>query len=238
MRGGSRPIFWYQGKEGLPSVTIEVHVKTLLIYIDKGQKIVARTGEEALQLGWQAIYQAKDKFLSKQELFSVHIETDTAGIQIGKCHLGLIGRDNGPMAPIKAQQDLIDQEKVMERENPVWFDRSVEKELGAGHIEMEMFEDHPLMFPAERTIQTIADLPETIKAAMPEAMQELGKIGPLTSEVHQVLAHIQGGLPIQNQVDQLTIMMAKSIEKYNQIIDMLAAPKVAVRKKVLFRRQA
>ena len=89
-----------------------------------------------------------------------------------------------------------------------------------------------------RQIQTIADLPGTIRAAMPEAMRELEKIGPLSSEVHQVIAHIQGGLPVQNQVDQLTIMMAKSIEKYNQIIDMLTKPKVAPRKKVLFRRHA
>ena len=63
---------------------------------------------------------------------------------------------------------------------------------------------------------------QTIEAIQPEMFAELEKIGPLTSEVHSVLAHIQGGLPIQNQVNQLIIMFGKMLEQQHVIIEKLS----------------
>jgi hypothetical protein len=219
MKGNSeRYKFWFPGKAGIPSVTIDVHPGTLVVYVDKGQSIVARSYEEAQQLGWMAIYQAKEKFVEQQHLFGVLLEIENVGKQIGKTHLGLICREDGPLAAMKKAQDQIPEERVMAAKHPVWIDEST----GKGTFEIECFGDHPAATPVEKTINTIADLPQTIRASMPEAFAELEKIGPLTSEVHSVLAHIQSGQAVQNQVNQLIMMFGKVLDQQHKILDHLA----------------
>lgn len=206
----------------MPSVTIDVHPKTIVAYVDKGQQIVARSYEEAQQLGWYAIFQAKEKFVEQQHLFGISLEIENVGNQIGKTHLGLISREDGPLAAMKKAQEKIPEERVMSAEHPVWIDGSIKKELGPDYFEIEMFGDNPAATPVEETIQSIANLPETIRAAMPEALAELEKIGPLTSEVHTVLAHIQSGQAVQNQVNQLIMMFGKVLDQQHKILDHLA----------------
>jgi hypothetical protein len=94
-----------------------------------------------------------------------------------------------------------------------WVDKSVEKDLGSGFCEAETAEPEN-MTRLGRGIQTL----ETIQ---PEMFAELAKLGPLSSEVHSVLAHVQSGMSVQNQVNQLTMMLAKFLENQNTILDAL-----------------
>lgn len=205
MRGGDRPKYWYPGKSGLPSVSIEVHPKTIVAYVDKGQKIVARSKEEAEKMGWYAIFEAKNKFIEQQALFGIHFEIENVGQQIGKTHAGLVIREDGPFA----------------KETPVtpgiWIDRSVEKELGPGYAEVEMHGDNPLVTRVEKGLFAIEKCPD-----IPEALRELQKIGSLTSEVHSVLAHIQSGQSVDNRLNQLIMMFGQVLEQQHKILNHLA----------------
>jgi len=209
-RGGERYKYWYPGKAGLPSITIDVHPKTIVAYMDKGQSIVARTKEEAEQMAWYALYQAKDKFIEQQSLFGITFEIENVGIQIGKAHGGLVIREDGPWG----------------KDDPVtpgiWKDNSVNKELGPGFCEIEMFNDNPHLTRVEKGLFAIEQLPETIRTAMPEAFADLEKIGPLTSEVHTVLAHIQSGQSVDARVNQLILMFGDVLKQQHKILDVLA----------------
>jgi hypothetical protein len=210
MRGGERHKFWFPGRAGMPSVTVDWHPGTLVCYIDKGSQIAASSMEEAERIAEQATFQARDQFIELQASFGIAIETDRVGAGVGKPHAGLVMRDDGPFR----------------KADPVtpglWVDRSVESELGPGHWELEGHTDHPLLTDAEECLIAARDLktkmPEMIKAAMPEAMKDLEKIGPLTSEVLSVLAHIQSGEGIQNQVNQLIMMFGKMLEQQHEIL--------------------
>ena len=202
MRGQSeRYKFWFKGKKGMPSVTIDVHPKTIVASVDKGQYIPAKNGKEAVELGWLAIYQARDRFVELQQRFGIDFEIEQTGTIISKPHAGFVFHEDWKLA--QKDTDL-----------PGWhIDKSPEKELGPGWMEIETDNKHQWT-PLEQGIQQLS--------ALPEAMKELEKIGPLTSEVHSVLAHIQSGENVQNQVNQLIIMFGKMLTDQHKIMDMLA----------------
>jgi predicted transcriptional regulator len=208
MRGPVRHKFWYPGNAGTPSVTVDFHIRTLVIYVDKHQNILARTVEEATALGWLAVQKARDAWVRDQHLFNVEFTVDEIGTPIGKPHAGFLMKQADPVI-----------KEVMESDGDVgyadyWVDKSPENEVGKGFCEAETAQPEN-MTRLGRGIQTI-------EAIQPEMFAELEKIGPLTSEVHSVLAHIQGGLPIQNQVNQLIIMFGKMLEQQHVIIEKLS----------------
>lgn len=215
MRGRSERLkYWYPGKAGLPRVTIDIHPGTLVAYVDKGQVIPARSMEEAEQLAWYALYQAKDKFIAQQQLFGITFEIENVGRQIGRGHGGLILTEDGPFS----------------KERPVtpgiWIDGSPNKELGPGLCEVEMHLDDPRLTRVEKSLLKMEKLdeilPEQIRTAMPEALVALEKVGPLTAEVHNVLAHIQSGQPIDNKVNQMILMFGDMLTQQHQIIELLS----------------
>lgn len=215
MRGKSERFkFWYPGKAGLPQVTIDVHPKTIVAYVDKGQTIVARSMEEAEQLAWYALYQAKDRFIEQQQLFGVSFEIENVGQQIGSAHGGLLLHEDGPFG--KEQPVTPD----------VWIDRSVKKEVGEGYCEVESFTNGPHLTRVEKALFAMEDLedtmPDRIRTAMPEALQALEKVGPLTAEVHTVLAHIQSGQTVDSRLNQMILMFGDMLKQQHDIIDMLA----------------
>lgn len=207
MRGPMRHKYWYSGDAGIPSVTIDYHIRSLVIYIDKGQHILARSVEEAAALGWLAIQKARDAWIKDQHLFSVDYAVEDIGTVIAKVHAGFVMMDNDPVI-----------KEVLDNGGKVgyadyWVDHSNEKEMGPGHCEAETAEPEN-MTRLGRGIQMI----ETIQ---PEMFADLAKLGPLSSEVHSVLAHIQSGQPVQNQVNQLIMMFGKVLENQNTILDAL-----------------
>lgn len=209
-RGPARHKFWYHGKAGLPSVTIDVHPGMIVAYTDKGQFIPAKDIEQAKEISWYALMLARDKFIEQQERFGVHLGIETAGEDIAEIHYGFLFDDRSPIA----------QESTSLPE--WWIDKSLSDKLGK-HVKEIETKNKAEAFPLDNGIRSIQKLPDTVKAsiqeAMPEAIKEFEKsFGPLTSEIHTVMAHIQGGEPIQHKVDQLIIMFSKVLEQQHEIL--------------------
>lgn len=216
MRGGERSKFWYSGDAGVPSVTIDYHFKRLVIYIDKGQTILARDVKEAEALGWAAIRKARDRFVQEQHGFGIDFVVEEIGQPIGKLHAGFVMQDKDPVI-----------KEVLENDGKVgyadyWVDKSVEKEVGPGYCEAETAQQEN-MTRLGRGIQFI----ETVQ---PEMFKELEKLGPLTSEVHTVVAHLQSGQAVRNEVNQLIMMFGKVLEQQSQILEALSQNGIGVKK--------
>jgi hypothetical protein len=126
MRGPLRHKFWYSGAAGIPSVTVDYHIRSLVIYIDKGQHILARSVEEAEALGWLAIQKARDAWIKDQHSFGVDYSVEDIGSPIAKLHAGFVMMDKDPVI-----------KEVLDNGGKVgyadyWVDKSVEKDLGSG----------------------------------------------------------------------------------------------------------
>jgi biotin operon repressor len=200
MRGPMRHKFWYSGAAGIPSVTVDYHIKSLVVYIDKHQNILARSVEEAEALGWLAIQKARDAWIKDQHNFGVDYSVEDIGVQVSKIHAGFALMEGEPLL-----------QEVIENGGKVgyadyWVDNSDGPEAETAEPEN--------MTRLGRGIQIL----ETIQ---PEMFAELAKLGPLSSEVHSVLAHVQSGMSVQNQINQLTMMLAKFLENQNTILDAL-----------------
>jgi len=198
MRGGARHKYWFSGKAGMPSVTLDIHPRTIVAYCDKKQNIVAKTPKEAEDIGWRSIYQALDQFIELQSRFGVQVEVEHVGQVIGKVHGGFVGTDSPAM-----------EEGVRTKE--WWIDRSQESELGPGHPELET--DNPdNMTRLDRLIKVseqvdLTQLPEMFK----------GMIDPLNQQVGQAVAMLQGGITISQQYEQMLNFMTKVLDEMSQI---------------------
>jgi predicted transcriptional regulator len=188
MRGGARHKFWFSAKKGMPSVTLDIHPKTIVAYVDKKQRIPAHSSEEATQIGWRSLYLAIDKFIEQQSRFNVQIDIDHVGIPLGNPHGGFDGK-NVP---------------VMEEgvTKPGWrVDKSTEAELGPGTFELES-EDKKSITRLDKLIEVsekidIVALPEMFK----------GMIDPLNQNIVQVQAMMQGGITISQQYEKMLNFM-------------------------------
>jgi hypothetical protein len=206
MRGGARHKFWYPGKAGQPSVTIDWHIKSLICYVDKKQTILARTPEEAMEIGWRAIYAAVDLFIEQQRKFGVQIEVPHVGETVGKPHGGFVGSDSPAM------------EEGVTKEH-WWIDRSQEAELGPGHPELET--DKP---------ENMTRLDNLIKVSeqvdlthLPEMFQ--GMIDPLNNKMLQLVSQLQGGRPVETMFRNALDLMMRMMEKMDKMDDELKALK-------------
>ena len=69
-----------------------------------------------------------------------------------------------------------------------------------------------------------------IETVQPEMFKELEKLGPLTSEVHTVVAHLQSGQAVRNEVNQLIMMFGKVLEQQSRILEALSQNGISVKK--------
>jgi DNA-binding MarR family transcriptional regulator len=198
MRGGSeRYKFWWHIDINLPSVSIDVHPKTLVFYTDKGQTLSARTKEQAAELGWQAIRKAMEWFQAQQMAFGVSFVLDIAGEQVGKLHMGMAFHEDGP----------IDGDTTIPG---TWVDKSVEKELGPGWKEFECWENHPISSPLEAGVIAAAKIPD--------ALAEFDKkLNPLGASISNVEAMLQGGIPLDLQYKQMVNFMTNAMDRINKV---------------------
>jgi hypothetical protein len=199
MRGPLRHKFWYSGGSGIPSVTVDYHIRTLVIYIDKGQQILARSVEEATEMGWLAVQKARDAWVRDQRAFGIDFMVEEIGIPIVKVHAGFVMMEKDPVI-----------KEVVENGGDVgyadyWIDKSPEKELGSGHCEAETSQPEN-MTRLGRGIQVI----ETIQ---PEAFKDLGKIGVVSDSLIRVEAMLQGGITISAQYEQMVNFMTKALDE-------------------------
>ena len=192
MRGKSERFkFWFMGKAGMPSVTLDVHPKTIVAYVDRKQFIAARTPEEAKEIGWRAIYAAIDSFVQQQAKFNVRIETEHTGTTIGKPHGGFVGTDSPVMKEGVTRKDW-------------WIDKSIESEVGPGKVELET-DNKDGMTRLDNLIKVSETLP-----SLPEMFK--GMIDPIHADITALSAHIQGGNTIQYQINQQNTLILKLIE--------------------------
>jgi hypothetical protein len=188
MRGGARHKFWFSGKAGMPSVTLDIHPKTIVAYVDRKQTIVAKTPQEAEDIGWRSIYAALDKFIELQSRFNVQIDVAHTGTVIGKPHGGFVGTDSPVM-----------EEGVKTKE--WWIDRSQEAELGPGHPELETTNKEGMT-----RLDNLIKVSEQVDlVALPEMFK--GMIDPLNQNVLQVQAMMQGGITISQQYEKMLNFM-------------------------------
>lgn len=201
MRGWQGHKYWYPGKAGMPSVTIDLNPKTMVIYVDKGQKIIARDPEQAKEIAWYAIYQAREKFIEEQERFHVEFEIERAGEDIAKIHGGFaIGQktaEEGVSVP------------------GWWIDESETREMGYAEAETDI---PGAMSRLDRTIKLSEQIGNL--EALPEAMKQINdKLNPMTSQVSQLVSQLQGGRPIESMFQNALDMMLRMMEKMDRMDD-------------------
>ena len=197
MRGGLRFKFWWHNDLNLPSCTIDCHPKTLVIYTDKGQRLNAKTKEQAEELGWIAIRKAMEWFVSQQASFGVSFTVEPVGEKVGKLHLGMAFHEAGPIDGTTSIPGT-------------WVDKSVEKELGPGWKEFECWENHPISSPLEAGVIAAAKIPDAL-AAFNE------KLNPINESVLRVEALIQGGTTLQQQYNQMIHLITKTLDEMAEI---------------------
>lgn len=201
-KGSTRYKFWYSGKAGEPSITIDLHPKkdggaTIVAYPDAGQEVLAETIDEVEDKTNIIIHNAVLKFIAEQQKFNVHMQVEGVGKTITDPHYGFAiskGTAHADAGTTLAGWDV--DASPQDLGNPEQVELETKKKWAAT--------------PLDSLIKS-AD-------ALPEALKELGKIGTLTSEVHTVLAHIQSGQPIQNQVNQLIIMFGEMLKNQHEIL--------------------
>jgi predicted transcriptional regulator len=198
MRGGARHKYWFSGKAGMPSVTLDVHPKTIVCYVDKKQMIVAKTPAEAEDIGWRSIYAALDKFVELQGRFGVVVDVAHTGTVIGKVHGGFVGTDSPAM-----------EQGVKTKE--WWIDRSQEAELGPGHPELET-SNKDGMTRLDNLIKVSEQVDLT---ALPEMFQNI--VNPIAANVLQVQAMMQGSITNQQMLENVTKLISSVLVEMQAI---------------------
>lgn len=195
----NRYAFFYPGKSGYPHVTIYIHIRTIVVWVDKGQIIPAASLQDAERLGDLAIQAAIDNFIDKQNQFRVHIETDSGAI-MGKRHYGGMIREDHPNM----------QKALAEGLNcKGWHaDKSPDDKIpGMGEVET---------YDIERAtgLENVINMaPELVK--LPDLIRDT--INPLNTEVSQVKAMIQGGITMQQQYEQMVNLLTKTLTEMSEM---------------------
>jgi DNA-binding MarR family transcriptional regulator len=199
LKGWTKRAYWYPGRAGLPSVTLYLNVKQIEIWVDKGQHITAASIQDAERLGDEAIAKAREQFIQSQQSFGVYFTTDS-GKMIGDRHYGFSHLDG-----TKAAQQGVTLDHW-------WEDKSV-KEVEPHLIELET-KKREYATPLDRTIQLSKDL-----EGLPDLIKQT--INPLSQDIAQVQAMIQGGTTLQSQYNQmlhlLTATLAEMAEMRNEM---------------------
>ena len=207
MRGWTSHKFWFSGRTPLPNVTIDLNPKNLVIYMDKGQMITARDMDQAEEIAWYAVYQARDSFVRLQEKYGTKFEIETTGTRIDKVEYGfLYHKDSGVGEAVKPLP-------------PNWWDdASVEPEF-PGHREFETN-----VKPEAQAVQSAI----TQLKAMPEFLQNFEKkFGEVNDNVLAVAATLQGGRPVESMMLDMLDHMSRMTARINTLESELSGKRSA-----------
>jgi len=195
MRGGERYKYWYSGKSGLPSVSIVCHPKTLMVYMDKGQKITAKSDAEAKEMARVACYQAKDLFIEQQSRFGIQFDIAHTGEYVGKIHGGFaIGES-------VAKEGLT---------TPGWWiDQSKTQEMSYAEAETNI--------PGAMTrLDNVIKISEQVDFTnLPEMFQNI--VNPIAANVLQVQAMMQGSITNQQMLENVTKLISSVLVEMQAI---------------------
>ena len=183
--------FWYPGKAGHPAVTLYVHPKTIVAWVDKHQMIPAQSLIDAERLGDEAIARAIDRFIDQQRLFRVTVEIDSGKI-MGKRHYGALIAEGHPDIRTAKAEGL---------NAPGWFvDNSPDDQI-------------PGMAEAETTDLSRATGLEKVINLAPKIV-ELAEMPSLIKDTHaQVAAMMQGGRPLELQYSRALDLIERLLER-------------------------
>ena len=198
MRGGPRHKFWFSGKAGMPSCTLDIHPRTIVCYLDRKQHIIAGTPTEAENIGWRTLYAAVDKFIELQSKFGIQIDVAHTGTVIGKPHGGFVGTDSPVMDEGVRTKDW-------------WIDRSQEAELGPGHPELETTNKEG-MTRLDNLIK-VSEQVDLIK--LPEIFKDI--VNPIAASVLQVQAMMQGSITNQQMLENVTKLISSVLIEMQSI---------------------
>ena len=205
MRGWRSHKFWYPGRTPLPSITIDLNPKNLVVYMDKGQMITAKDMDQAEEIAWYAVHQAKDSFVYLQAKYGTRFEIETTGTRIDKVEYGfLYHKDSGVGEAVKPLP-------------PNWWDDgSVEPEF-PNHREFETN-----VKPEAQAVQSAI----TQLKAMPEFLQNFEKkFGEVNENVLTVVSQLQGGRPFESMMLNAVDVMSRMTERINRLEDELRGRK-------------
>jgi hypothetical protein len=201
-RGGKRYKYWYPGSHEKPSVTIDVHPRTIVVYLDKSQTIIAETRDAAEHKAWQYVHDAVKKFVELQHSFGVKLEVEQTGKQISRVHNGFA---------LSGQNKVVKEGVTLDN---WWIDKSV-SEVEPGKVELETT-DREGATRLDKMIlasEQFDHLPAMIK----------GVIDPLNQNIKRVEALIQGErtdgqkvVALMDVVGQLLTRMIRLEEKLEQ----------------------
>jgi hypothetical protein len=165
-RGGEINKYWFSGKAGSPSITLDIYPKTIIAYPDKGQTIPAESIEQQIDITYTAMYGAIQEFIWRQKQFGVLIEVDM-GKQVTKTHHGF----------------PVDEKIIPEKRTEIkgtFVDQSI-TEL-PGKVEWEMT-NPARATAADKAILKIVTIDDTLKKML----------DPLHQDVDKITAHITAG---------------------------------------------
>lgn len=209
MRGWQGFKFWFPGKAGEPNITIDINPKSMIVYPDARQKVLAASVEEAENVMNIACHNVVQRFVQVQAKFGVHMEYDEIGQQITQTHYAFPMSKDSPYAASGTTQPA------------TTVDGSPADHGDPDHVEWETT-DKVKATALDRAIDKVMGVDslvkDSIREAMPEAMREFEQqFGPLTSEIKSVMAYVQSGQTAQQQLQQLTFLVAKQLEEINRL---------------------
>lgn len=206
MRGGDRHKFLIPGRPGYPDIMIDVHPGTLIAYPDGGQTMAAETVEEVETVTRAAIHEAITEFAGRQIRHGVRIAIHrpaNTGRQVTQTHYGFPFPDSSPYAAGQTQLPGF------------WIDHSPEGHGLPGHAEIETLNAgaaSALDAGIHKILNIDSILARTIPAAMSDFMERT-----LSPQLDSIKALQQGGITLQQQVNNLTQVIAAMMKENERL---------------------
>ncbi len=199
-RGGLRLTYTFFGKNGDPDFTVTVWGKTLMIQMDKLNKIQRVGGftvDDAIFRAYQYCIAVKDRFVEVQGRFGCRIRLESAGRTILKEHASIFANVGG-----KAAEGGVTV--------PGWIIDNSGKKVRPDLVEVENVQGYM------NSIETIRPIDDLLRNAnrMPEIIREA--LDPLQANIQKVEAMVNGGTTAQQTVVKLMGLIGQMLTTMNE----------------------
>ena len=199
-RGGLRLTYTFFGKNGDPDFMVTAWGKTLMIQMDKLnklQRIGGYTAEDAVLRAYQYCVAVKNQFIEVQGRFGCRLKVETAGRPSLKEHLGLFANAFGEAA-----------EKGVTV--PGWSIDKSGKRVRPDLVEVENTQGYM------NSIETIRPIDDLLRNAnrIPEIVREA--LDPLNANIQKVEAMVNGGTTAQQTVVKLMGLIGEMLTTMNE----------------------
>ena len=206
-RGGLRLTYTFFGKNGDPDFTVTVWGKTLMIQMDKLNKIQRVGGftvDDAIFRAYQYCIAVKDRFVEVQGRFGCRLQLETTGRPILKEHASIFAKAGGEAAEGGVTV-------------PGWIIDNSGKKVRPDLVEVENIQGYM------NSIETIRPIDDLLRNAnrMPEIIREA--LDPLNANIQKVEAMVNGGTTAQQTVVKLMGLIGEMLETQNKLMAKIEA---------------